>query len=555
MKPLRATLTIAISLVAFASRATNYYADPSAAGNMNNLGTATSPWANLSSIFTANKTFLAGDTIFLRNGNHGYAIIKGVNTDFVVIAPALGHNPIISRIRISNAATTSASYWKLYGLTIQSEATGTNATPSYNLVEIYPYATHITISHCTITSSLNTTGWTRNDWRNRCNSGLSTRGKLNAHYIIENNLIKNTAFALSISSSGTIVRGNTVQNFTSDGSRVVGSDILFEKNSILDLIKVMTAAENHDDLFQSFTYAAGGAGQDTLKNNIIRQNIFINTTDTTRAFRGNAQGIGCFDGVYLNWQVENNIVITDHWHGISLYGAVNCYVTNNTVIDPYLTSPIDPFDNNATNIGPTWIRIAKKTNGPPSSGNIVSNNLVANNVFFGTPSMGTGFNNIMLGAITNFSTFFVDVSNLALPGNLDLHLLAGCAAIDAGDSLYAPRLDFDGAVRPQGAGFDIGAYEYLDTLQTSKANELALKNHLLFYPNPSDGTFRLLPGNLKLADDVDLHIFNTSGEKVYSTRMNEYLKVITLPSNLSKGIYFVLLTDGQSFYTGKIATY
>ncbi len=555
MKPLRATLTIAISLVAFASRATNYYADPSAAGNMNNLGTATSPWANLSSIFTANKTFLAGDTIFLRNGNHGYAIIKGVNTDFVVIAPALGHNPIISRIRISNAATTSASYWKLYGLTIQSEATGTNATPSYNLVEIYPYATHITISHCTITSSLNTTGWTRNDWRNRCNNGLSTRGKLNAHYIIENNLIKNTAFALSISSSGTIVRGNTVQNFTSDGSRVVGSDILFEKNSILDLIKVMTAAENHDDLFQSFTYAAGGAGQDTLKNNIIRQNIFINTTDTTRAFRGNAQGIGCFDGVYLNWQVENNIVITDHWHGISLYGAVNCYVTNNTVIDPYLTSPIDPFDNNATNIGPTWIRIAKKTNGPPSSGNIVSNNLVANNVFFGTPSMGTGFNNIMLGAITNFSTFFVDVSNLALPGNLDLHLLAGCAAIDAGDSLYAPRLDFDGAVRPQGAGFDIGAYEYLDTLQTSKANELALKNHLLFYPNPSDGTFRLLPGNLKLADDVDLHIFNTSGEKVYSTRMNEYLKVITLPSNLSKGIYFVLLTDGQSFYTGKIATY
>lgn len=224
--------------------------------------------------------------------------------------PRRPHDPIISRIRISNAATTSAAYWKLYGLTVQSEATGNNATPSYNLIEVYPFATHITISHCTITSNLNTAGWTRDDWRNRCNSGLFTRGKLNAYHVIENNLIINTAFALTISSSLTIVRENTVQNFTNDGSRVLGSDILFEKNTVLDLIKVMTTSENHDDLFQSFVYPAGGPGQDTLKRNIIRQNIFINTTDTTRAFRGNAQGIGCFDGVYLNWKIENNIVIT-----------------------------------------------------------------------------------------------------------------------------------------------------------------------------------------------------------------------------------------------------
>lgn len=552
----KATLLIAISLFALVSKATNYYSDPSPLGNMNNSGTAASPWASLSGIFSANKTFLAGDTLFLRNGNHGYAIIKGMHTDFVVIAPAPGHDPIISRIRISNAASTSASYWKLYGLTIQSEATGVNAIPSYNLVEIYPYATHITISYCTITSNLNTTGWTRADWRNRCNNGLSTRGKLNAHYLIEHNLIKNTAFALSISSSSTIVRENTVQYFTNDGSRVVGSDILFEKNKILDLVKVMTTSENHDDLFQSFTYATGGTGQDTLKNNIIRQNIFINTTDTARAFRGNAQGIGCFDGVYLNWRVENNIVITDHWHGISLYGAVNCYVTNNTVIDPYLISPVNPFDNNATDIGPTWIRIAKKTNGPASSGNVVKNNLLANNVFFGSPDMGTGSNNIVLGNLSNFSSFFVDVSNWAMPGNFDLHLLPGCAAIDAGDSLNAPLVDFDGAIRPQGAGFEVGAYEYSATLPTNATNKSVLKSNIVLYPNPANGILYLKVENWKWRNngDLDIDIFNTAGEKVYSTRINmQAVQEITLPANLSRGIYFVRISDGWNFCTGKIA--
>ena len=84
--------------------------------------------------------------------------------------------------------------------------------------------------------------------------------------------------------------------------------------------------------------------------------------------------------------------------------------------------------------------------------------------------MGAGYNNIVLGSITNFSAFFADVSDLAHPGTLDLHLSAGCPAIDAGDSLSAPVIDFDGTVRPQGAAFDVGAYEYADTVQTTRAH-------------------------------------------------------------------------------------
>lgn len=39
------------------------------------------------------------------------------------------------------------------------------------------------------------------------------------------------------------------------------------------------------------------------------------------------------------------------------------------------------------------------------------------------------------------------------------HLLSGSPAIDAGTSANAPSVDLDGVTRPQGGGFDVGAYE------------------------------------------------------------------------------------------------
>ncbi|MGB9590000.1 MAG: choice-of-anchor Q domain-containing protein [candidate division WOR-3 bacterium] len=39
------------------------------------------------------------------------------------------------------------------------------------------------------------------------------------------------------------------------------------------------------------------------------------------------------------------------------------------------------------------------------------------------------------------------------------HLISGSPAIDAGTTSGAPMVDLDGITRPQGGGFDIGAYE------------------------------------------------------------------------------------------------
>lgn len=46
------------------------------------------------------------------------------------------------------------------------------------------------------------------------------------------------------------------------------------------------------------------------------------------------------------------------------------------------------------------------------------------------------------------------------PSAGDFYLQSGSLTIDAGSSSGAPSKDFEGRSRPQGTGYDIGAYEY-----------------------------------------------------------------------------------------------
>lgn len=52
------------------------------------------------------------------------------------------------------------------------------------------------------------------------------------------------------------------------------------------------------------------------------------------------------------------------------------------------------------------------------------------------------------------------VKLFANPTAFNLHLLPGSAAIDADSAQLAPVIDIEGIPRPQGVGFDAGAYEF-----------------------------------------------------------------------------------------------
>lgn len=75
----------------------------------------------------------------------------------------------------------------------------------------------------------------------------------------------------------------------------------------------------------------------------------------------------------------------------------------------------------------------------------------------------TGSNNLMYGAgIPVFPNLLVSSINQdpKLLSSSDGHLQAGSPAIDSGTSISALPMDLDGTPRPQGAAFDVGAYEF-----------------------------------------------------------------------------------------------
>jgi len=165
---------------------------------------------------------------------------------------------------------------------------------------------------------------------------------------------------------------------------------------------------------------------------------------------GPIQGIVIFDGSTTNATVENNVVITDHWHGITIFGAYNCKIINNTVL---------AVPNTAGSIGPPSIWIDKKKDGTSSSGNTIRNNLTTGLIV--EEGSSTADHNVVS---TSADLFVNDYNNWDFMPKEGFKL-NGLAIIDAGSPDDAPLTDIDGNVRPQGNGFDIGAYESAFSLE------------------------------------------------------------------------------------------
>lgn len=137
--------------------------------------------------------------------------------------------------------------------------------------------------------------------------------------------------------------------------------------------------------------------------------------------------------------------------------------------------------------------------------------------------------------INNLNDLFVN------PANSDWHLLKNCPAIDKGTSLNAPNIDYEGNIRPYGAGYDIGAFEYqsgtaLDK-QTSQSNSYKLFQN---YPNPFNPVTQI-NYQLPMNSDINLSVYDQLGRKV-TTLVSEKQAagVYTVSfdgSDLASGIY------------------
>ncbi len=446
-------LCIGLCFVPLQLQAVEFYVDP-VKGSPEGDGSASRPWRTVQEVFdaglvesqqwdklpytsqsklvakNAGAPVRAGDTIWLRSGSHGDLLIESYyNPGNITIAAEQGHTPRLSSLHIR-----SGSNWRIRGLTVSAEFGQTYRR--HTLVNLQSHSWRgpihdIAVEHCLLRSVADASAWTAKDWDRLSCDGLHVDG---TRMTIRDNRLLNVNFGISVEASNSLISGNLVENFAGDGLRGLGDYCTFEYNTVKNCYKVNA---NHDDGFQSWSVGPGGVGSGQVVGVVLRGNTIINYDDPNQPYRGTLQGIGCFDGTFVDWVIENNVVITDHWHGITLGGARNCLVINNTVLDQNKTRP-----------GPPWICIDKHKNGTAPVNCVVRNNLATD---FKNAAGVQQENNLR---IQDPATLFVD------EGRFDLHLLPGAPAIDAGSSLNAPKLDRDRIPRPQGNGIDIGAYEW-----------------------------------------------------------------------------------------------
>jgi len=482
------------------SFALSFYIDPVHGSNSGD-GSSLKPWATVADVFNANliesqegasypykegnalkvknsgAPVKAGDTLILLSGYHGeLSILRYYNRDYITIMSKTGATPVVKNIVVS-----AGGKWRIQGLTVTPQSVNPYKKTVLVTIESHNFSgpsRDIEVSDCKLYSVQDASAWGIGDWDTLSCNGFNVSAK---KATIRGNYLKNVNFGISVTADSCLVTKNTIENFAGDGLRGLGNYDTFSHNVVMNCYDVNA---NHDDGFQSWSVGDSGVGTGVVKGMVLYGNIIINYTDSNQPFRGTLQGIGLFDGFFEDWVVENNIVLSDHYHGITFLGARNCRIVNNTVCDINSVTP-----------GPLWLMIGKHKNGQPSTGCVIRNNLTTKLVIESGCEV-TNENNVV---IDNQENFFVDFSKR------DLHLKAGCAAIDAGIVKDIPTVDLDGNNRIYGTTVDAGAYEF--------SNGISIMNKL--YTNHKNSQnipvlFNVYKGNTMQYRGV---IYSLSGQK------------------------------------------
>lgn len=297
-----------------------------------------------------------GSVIALASGDYGRLQISQTPSKSVSIIAASGATPVFSGIEVTG------NNWRFSGLHIRPRF------PNVGKAFVLNGTKNIIIENSEINFSDSVKGWSKTDWVQRTDIAI---GVYNSSYIrIQNNRIRNVRHGILGTLSHGVISGNLIDGFRGDGMQFSGTDhsnLRIENNIIKNVYHVDKA---HNDGIQFYTIGKtsgkrrtrSDVGKGVISDVVIRGNTIIQHEDVTRQHPGLLQGIGCFDGTFKNWVIEDNVVIVGHWHGISTYGVENMIIRNNTVLDIHAGKPTP------------WIRINNHKNGTlPVNGLVESN--------------------------------------------------------------------------------------------------------------------------------------------------------------------------------------
>jgi len=262
---------------------------------------------------------------------------------------------------------------------------------------------------------------------------------------------------VSVNASYVRIEGFDIRWVYHDAFSVNVDNVQIAGNHIHDIGRYCT-----DDSFGIAGYA-GHSGNIVFEQNVVHDVGRLGPGEagcspSTDYWQNHDHGIYHSQG--NNFIVRNNVFYNmTHGWPIQLYaGSVDqFYVVNNTFAfaNPNRVGHIvidEPLSNSviANNIFYQPTTAGVDMSGGTLTNVTVENNITANGVVWNGSATGATFAN----NFDNTDPKFVN------PAAFDFHLQAGSPAIGAGISLSYVPTDFDGVQRPQGTGWDIGAFEF-----------------------------------------------------------------------------------------------
>lgn len=413
-------------------------------GSNANPGTESAPWRDIGK---AAATMVAGDTVYIKTGIYSERVVPGASGspgNLITYAAYPGHQVTIDGTGVSLPAgwgglfeISGRSYIRVSGLRIRNVGPDDNHTGI--LVES---SSQVTIENC---STYNT-----------ASSGI---GVWDSDHVT--------------------IAGNEIELACNDGEQecltVAGTDVF----------EVMNNWVHHGgpgSLGGEGIDVKDGSSNGKVYNNrvelINRLGIYVDAWDkhtynieiyqnTVSDCDGEGFAVASEAGGLLeNVRIFNNLAHNNRYVGLTIGGwgepvpshpIQDLVVINNTF-----------HDNGWSNWGG-----GISVENPDAVGIVVRNNIVSRNLSFqiqvdaGVPLPTVDHNLIdgfrgEPGEIRGVNYVEGDPGfDNPLAG--DFYLTAGSPAIDAGSPVAAPSGDFDGIGRPQGAGYDIGAFEWVSS--------------------------------------------------------------------------------------------
>jgi hypothetical protein len=354
MKIIKQMILITISFLNLSiSHAATFYVDP-IRGNMANDGSISAPWKTFAEVISSNlittkdKTGVIlnpnapikpGDKIVLRTGYHGFIQIKNAfNDNSITVVAAANQKPTLSGLEVM-----SAKNWNFSNLTISPSFSSTALTGK-SIVTVgennfLGKCYNIVLSNSHIYSFDDAKVTSATDWLTKLTNAKEgiILGRYGASLHSINNYINNVSFGIEIMSPNSKVRANIITDFSKDGIRTLANNLLIENNVIKNNYVI---DGNHPDGIQGFSFNPKLVLSNiSLVGNIIlnrdkKENIYSAILPVIPTYSGTMQGIGFFDGPIEKIQVDNNVIMSFAWPGLSLYDSNNGAITNNIVFTP-----------------------------------------------------------------------------------------------------------------------------------------------------------------------------------------------------------------------------